>query len=804
MLRSYILSAWRNFSKHRLLTLINILGLSIGITAAVIVYLVIDYNFSFDTYEPGKDRIYRIVTENTGSKNYGVPAPMHEALKGITGIANTAPIFDFYAGNTKVSILQQDGLTEQIIKNQGNIVFTNSNYFNIFPHQWLAGAPQVSLEGPNQVVLTQTKAKTYFPDISPEEILGRNIIFNDSVYAAVSGVVKDLDANSDFEYGVFLSLGTIQSAHLTTNYHWDNWGATSSASQLMIKTLPGVKPEDIDRQLAYLTAAHLGPKEDIHTVHRLQALSDIHTNTDFSGKIGRAAIGSLILLAFFLLALGCINFINLATAQGAQRAKEIGIRKAFGGNKKQLIFQFLTETFILTTITAFIAFTLVSVTIRYFIPGGLDPERILHLPSLIIFFICLIIGISLLSGLYPAFILSGFQTIRVLKNLPLSGSGVSQSANLRKVLTVSQFTIAQLFLIGVFVVNKQVHYALEKDMGFRQNAIISISLPSSLSNANSQKKLFRSQLRRIPGIEDISIANQSPAFNGQISDKVTLMRNQKEFEYRTDIRSGDENYLKVYAIHLIAGRNLSTSDSATELVINETLAHQLGFKKPGDAVGQFLKFNGRFLPVVGVMANFNQASVRNSINPLMLYSSFLTDYTIHISLRPGSDSWKSSLSAIQSTWKYIYPDEDFSYTFVDETIARFYKQDTALSTLLLFAASIAILISCIGLLGLTIFSINSRVKEIGIRKVLGASLIRIIVSLSTTFLRPLVLAFMIAVPLSALLCHAYLQNFAYHTNLSWWVFALSGLAMMTIAMMTVGYHTIKAANSNPVDSLRNE
>lgn len=804
MLKSYVLIAWRNFSKHRLLTVINILGLSIGITAAVVVYLVVDYNFSFDKYEPGRDQIYRIVTENTGSKNYGVPAPMQEALQGITGIGNAAPIFDFYGGNTKVSIPQQDGQTEQTIKNQENIVFTNSDYFNIFPHQWLAGDPKAPLEMPNRVVLTQSRAKIYFPDLSPGEILGRTLIFSDSVNAAVSGVVKDLDANSDFEYRAFLSLGTIRTANLRTNYNWDNWGATSSTSQLMVKTLPGVKPQDIDRQLAHITSAHLGPKDDIRTVHRLQALNDIHTNTDFSGKVGRPAIGSLILLALFLLMLGCINFINLATAQGAQRAKEIGIRKTFGGNKRQLIFQFLTETFMLTTITALVAFTLVCAAIRYFIPGEMDPERVLHLPSLIVFFICLIVGIGLLSGLYPAFILSGFQTIRVLKNQPLSGSGISQSATLRKVLTVSQFTIAQVFLMAVFVVNKQVHYALAKDMGFRQNAIVNISVPSSLPNGYAKKILFRDQLRSIPGIGDVSIAGQSPAFNGQISDKVTFIRDHKPVDFHTDVRSGDANYLKVYAIHLLAGRNLMTTDSAVELIINETLARQLGFTHPSDAVGQFLQFRDRNLPVAGVMADFNQASVRSRINPLMLYSALLSDHSMHISLRSGAGSWKTTLSAIQSTWKSIYPDEDFSYTFIDEKIARFYKQDTALSTLLFFAASIAILVSCIGLLGLTIFSINSRIKEIGIRKVLGASLARIILTLSTVFFRPLGLAFLIAVPLSALLCQAWLQNFAYHTSLSWWVFALSGLTMITIALLTVGYHTIKAAISNPVESLRNE
>lgn len=798
MLKSYFIIAWRNFKKNRLITIINVFGLSIGIMAAVIIYLVIDYNFSFDTYEPDRDRIYRVVTENEGSKNFGVPAPLHEALlSAVVGIGQAAPIFD-YDGAATVSIPKTNGHAGRVMKNQDKIVFTDSGYFQLFPHQWIEGDLSHALVGPNEIVLTKSCAGLYFPGLAPRDIVGRTIIIGDSIYANVSGIVKDLDVNSDFEYNGFLSLSTIPFSNLGNHYHWDSWGVTSSRCQLMIKTLAGVKPENINRQLATLFAAHISNKDEARTIHRLQVLEDIHTNMDFSGKISKAAVGSLVLLAVFLLLLGCINYINLSTALGAQRAKEIGIRKTFGGNQRQLVLQFLMETFLLASITGLISYVLVTLLLPAFSPG------VVRLPSLVLFLICLVCVVSLLSGVYPAFILSRLEPLRVLKNQPFSESSVSHVTWFRRVFIVFQFTIAQTFVIGVFVVNKQVHYELQKDMGFRKEAIVDFNIPSSYADAVRRKTLLRDELKKIPGIENISIGNQSPAFSGQIANKVWFRWGKKEMEIRTDVRSGDAAYLGVYHIPLVAGKNITGSDSAKELLINETLARQLGFERPADVLGHFLKLNDRSLPVVGVMADFNQASVRSSISPLVFYSDFLSDNLMQISLRPDADTWKNSLADIQATWKSIYPDEDFHYTFLDEAISRLYRQDAVLSSLLTFAAGIAVSISCIGLLGLVIFTLNSRTREIGIRKVMGASLAQIMGLLSTGFMRLLLLAFAIAAPIAWLLCHAYLQNFAYHTGLSWWVFVLSGGTMMVLAVATVGLKVLRAARANPVKALRSE
>ncbi|HXO73888.1 MAG TPA: FtsX-like permease family protein, partial [Puia sp.] len=431
--------------------------------------------------------------------------------------------------------------------------------FRVFPHQWLAGDVQNPLHRPNEVVLTQSRAETWFPGLPLTAVIGRTVILSDSVQATVSGIVKDLDANSDFEYQTFLSLATIPFSSLKNNYNWNKWSATSSAYQLLVKLTAGEKPGNINQQLARLTAAHLTGKDDPHTVHRLQPLADIHTNTDFSGKVSKAALGSLAMLALFLILLGCINFINLAIAQGTQRAKEIGIRKTFGSSKKELIVQFLLEAFLLTTITSFVALTAISLGIRYFIPAEGHTQSPLQLPSLIGFFVCLIIALTFLSGLYPAFILSGYQPVRVLKNQPSAASSLSRSFSLRKTLIIAQFTIAQIFLIGVFVVNKQVHYAIEKDMGFRQNAIVNIHLPSSGPDAVVKRNLFRDQLKKFPSIGKFSLGNESPAINGQIANKVTYNKNDKEIQLSTDIRTGDAGYLDVYEIHVLAGRNLVTT-----------------------------------------------------------------------------------------------------------------------------------------------------------------------------------------------------------------------------------------------------
>jgi predicted permease len=807
MIKNYFKTALRTFSKNKVTTAINVLGLSIGISAALIIFMVIQYDFSFDKYEPGRENIYRIVTDGSRWKNQGVPVPLHQNMQSVSGVQHIAAILQYNGDNIKVSIPQGNNKPAEIFKKQEDIVFTDAEYFSIFPHQWIAGNKKTALGNPHKVVLSESYAERYFPDISPAKLIGKTVAFSDTLLTTVTGVVKDLKANSDFEYKIFISLSTIASTNLKQNYSWDEWGNTNSNFQTVIKLYPGVKAAQINKQLAAVFKEHSPGPDDRKTIHRLQPLSDVHFNTDFHSAVDMSTVRNLILLAVFLLLLGAINFINLSTAQATQRAKEIGIRKTLGSKKSQLIFQFLSETFLLTLFTAIVSIAITPWLLKAFtgfVPKGMHFSYLYEQPVIWFFFFLLIIVVSIIAGLYPAFILTKFNPVAVLKNNVVTNTGVSRGAWMRKTLIVFQFIIAQVFIIGVLVVDKQIHYSLQKDMGFRQDAIINFYVPFDFFKPDQRKFVLKDELAKIPEIQEVSLGNQSPAFNGQMSTEVSYKENGKDVKLQVDSRSGDTAFLSVYDIKLVAGRNIMPSDSATEFLINETLARQLGFQHPADAVGHFLSFDHSQKPIVGVMKDFNLASVRSVIHPLIYYAAPKFGYVMHVALQPNPDLWNSAITKMQATWKNIYPDVDFDYSFLDKKIENFYKADQQLSTLLTWASAIAIIISCLGLLGLVIFITNNRIKEIGVRKVLGASVRQIITLLSFDFVKLIAVAFIIAIPVAWWATHNWLQNFAYHTNLSWWIFLISGIIMIAAALLILCLRAGKAAMVNPVKSLRSE
>ena len=807
MFKNYFKTALRNFRKNKVTTLINVLGLSIGISAALIIFMVVEYDFSFDKYEPDTERIFRMVSEGDGWKNAGVPAPMHEEIAhNMTGIETSVPLFGYNDWNTKVAVPKGNNKPAQIFKKQDKIVFAQKNYFTVFPHNWIAGNAKTSLQNPYNLVLSESRAKEYFPNLSPDQLIGKTVVFSDTVATTITGIVKDLQANSDFEYQAFISLATISTSNLKPVYNWGEWGSTNSNTQLIVKLLPGVQPAQINKQLAAIFKEH-NTDPDNKVTYRLQSLSDVHTNTDFEGPVNKSTVNNLILLALFLLLLGAINFINLSTAHAAERAKEIGIRKTLGSKKSQLIWQFLSETFLLTLFTAVLSVAITPLLIKAFtgfIPDGLKVSQLFNQPSVWFFLVLLVITVSIIAGLYPAFILTRFKPVLVLKNGVVNSSGTSRSGLLRKSLIVFQFVIAQVFIIGMMVVDKQIHFSLQKDMGFRKDAIINFYMPFDLQNPNNKKLLLRDELKQISGIQNVSLGNQSPAFSGQMSTGISYKENGKDVKVNVDSRNGDTAFLSVYNIKLVAGRNIMASDTANELLINETLAKQLGFSNPADAVNHIINYGNNALPIVGVMKDFNLASVRTAIHPLIYFAAPKRGYVMHVALQQNPETWQTAIAKMQSVWKSIYPDEDFDYTFLDKKISDFYKEDQQLSTLLTWSASVAIFISCLGLLGLVIFITNNRTKEIGVRKILGASVRQIITLLSVDFVKLLALAFVIAIPVAWWLMHNWLQNFAYHTTLSWWIFLLSGFIMITIALVILGIRAGKAAMANPVKSLRME
>lgn len=808
MIKNYFKTAFRNFNKNKVTTLINVLGLSIGISAALIIFMVIEYDYSFDKYEPGKERIYRIVTDGEGSKNQGVPSPLHEALKhNVTGIETAAAIFDYNDWNVKVLVPQGNNKPSKVFKKQDHIVFADGNYFSIFPHEWVAGNKRTSLQNPYSLLLSESRAQQYFPGISPEQLIGKIVVFSDTVRTTITGIIKDLKVNSDFENKAFISLVTLSSSNLKQYYNWEEWGNTNSNTQLIVKLLPAVLPQQVNKQLAAIFKEHITDPNDAKTIHRLQPLSDIHTNPDYEARVNPSTIRYLMLLAAFLLLLGAINFINLSTAHATERAKEIGIRKTLGSKKRQLIAQFLSETFLLTLFTAMVSVAITPLLLKAFagfIPDGLQVDYLFRQPFVWIFLLALVIIVSITAGLYPAFILTKFQPVMVLKNSVVTNGGASRSAWLRKTLIVFQFVIAQVFIIGMLVVDKQIHFSLQKDMGFRKDAIINFYVPLDFYHPDNKKFILKDELSKMPEIQKVSLGNQSPAFNGQMSSEITIKEKDKDIKLNVDVRSGDTAFLSVYNIKLVAGRNIIAADTANELLVNETLAKQLGFSHPSDAIGHFAQFGDSHLPVVGVMQDFNLTSVRSAIHPLIYYAAPKFGYVMHVALQPNPATWNSAINKMEASWKTVYPDTDFDYTFLDKKISDFYTEDQQLSTLLRWSAAVAIFISCLGLLGLVIFMTNNRIKEIGVRKILGASVRQIITLLSVDFVKLLALAFIIAIPIAWWQMHNWLQNFAYHTELSWWIFLLSGIIMITAALLILCIRAGRAAIANPVKSLRSE
>jgi putative ABC transport system permease protein len=824
MLLSYLRTAIRNLVRHKVSSVINVVGLSIGISACLVIYLIVHYEFSFDTFHRDGDRIYRVVSKtefpDMTFRNPGVPVPTAKAVREeVTGVADAT--FFVTAHETKVTVGGAGEESPRIFRNQGNIIYADTDYFKIFDYHWLAGTAGTALSEPFQVVLTESRAKLYFPTTPLSDVISRHLTYDDSITVTVSGVVEDLHQITDFTFCEFISLGTVERTGLKNRWGWDEWESINSSSQLFLKLMPGVPPKRIEEQLADVRNRHRegrGKKDD--TQHFLQPLSDIHFNPQYGifdnhAQAYKPALYGLLAVAIFLLSIGCINFINLATAQAAQRAKEIGIRKTLGSSKGDLMLQFLGESFLLTLLATVLSIAIAPLLLdifRDFIPAGVTYASTFQ-THVWIFLVLLILAVSVLSGLYPAMVLSRFQPASILRNQAFAGRSTTRGAWLRKTLTVAQFTIAQCLIIATIVVSKQVLFSLNTDLGYHRDAIVWFRVPSSLAhgqgNASSRQTDNRrfallEKLQEIPEISRISLSEQPPASTSTSLRTMKVDNGGKVVETIVEMRYADTNYFNLYGIKLDAGRNLMPSDTAKEYVINETYARFLGFNRPEEALGHFIQRSFR-APIVGVLADFHTKSTHVAIKPLAYAAASDYCYTFHLALKPGDpSSWKRALDKAEKAYKEIYPDQDFDAKFFDETIAAFYRTEQNTARLLNWSAGLAILISCLGLLGLAIYTTNTRTKEIGVRKVLGASVAGIVSLLSKDFLSLVLVAFAVAAPVGWWAMHRWLEDFAYRTALSWWVFALAGFLAIVTAVLTVSVQAFRAASANPVDSLRNE
>jgi len=808
--------AWRSILKNKLFSFINVIGLSIGLCAAMVIGAIVYYDFSFDKFHKDGDRIYRIVTVFKSKEgefsNRGVAIPLMRTFQeGVAGVEVTAPFMNanFYKVQNKEANLD--------FKDVENSILADDAYFELFQYEWLAGDKATALSGPGQVVLSQKKAEIYFPHTQMANVVGRTLVYNDSIPVKVTGVVADFKEKSDLTFTEFMSLASAKMFNeqdITTS---DQWNSTSSGDQLFIKVADLARLKDIQARLDALALEHKNMEPwavDDNRLFVLQPLSEIH----FGGKYGDfpfnnsehvasiSVLKSLAFVALFLLLLGCANFINLNSAQALTRAKEIGIRKTLGSSKKQVVRQFLGETLILTSLAAIVSSLLAPVLLRQFkdfLPSGIS-LGVLFSPQGILGIVLLIVVVSILSGFYPAFVLSRFKPVSVLKGQFAKGD---RGVRLRKTLTVFQFVVAQVFVISTMLVGKQLYYVMNKDMGIKTDAIAYVNLPWN-NNTEIKKERLLERIKEIKGLSNVSWANNPPASNSMSSTMLTYFKDGAEMHQETEILWGDINYLKTYNIPILSGRE-RLNDSIKEYVVNEAFAKALGFQEPSEVVGTMLKLDTMNIPVVGLMKDFNQRSLKSNIRPLALTGNWRNNgysmiNSIHFDLGTNSQQWSESIKQVENAWASIYPDEEVEVKFMDELVKGFYRKEKSTVQLLKWATGLAILISCMGLLGLVVYTTERRIKEIGVRKVLGANLAQLNLLLCKEFLILVGIAFVISVPIAWYLIQEWIQGFAYKTTLSWWVFLCSGIGMVFVALVVIGTRTYRTANINPVESLRME
>lgn len=816
MLRNYLKISFRNVWKNKVFSFINILGLSIGLSAAFVIGAMVFYDLSFDKFHQDGDKIYRITTAFKSPDgdfyNAGVTVPLAQALVYLNKeeLETVAPFFTTHP-------LHVENLeTGNRFKNPEFVIYTEPSYFKTFEYNWLVGNKQSALEEPNMVVLSEDRARKYFPNKELESILGKSVMYNDTIPATVSGIVANFNKRTDIVFEEFISLKTAATQDMTNAVNEANWNNTNSASQLFIKLSQRADPTKVQETLTQIAKEH----EELEMVamgrsntFAMQPLADIHLNPYFGtfdfddSRTTMSALKSLLLLAAILVLLGCINFINLNTAQAIQRAKEIGIRKTLGSSRKQLIFQFLGETFILTLAAAILSFFLskwLLLLFSDFIPSGLTFELFWN-PWIMLGIAILLLLVTVLSGFYPALVMSKYKPVSVFKQqiLPNSDKG-----SLRKYLTVFQFVIAQVFIIATLMVGKQLNYIMKKDMGFKTEAIAYLRTPWRDTSAIKRARFVR-QMEELPGVKQVVLSGNPPASFSTMSMGALFVDGEKEVNSDLQLMYGNANYFNLYNLKLVAGR-MPLNDSIREFVVNKSYLKVIGIENPADIVGKSLKNDNENLPIVGVMEDFNQHSLKYGVAPMAFtggsYSGKWTQFrTIHFKLNSlDSGDWPSTISDVETIWKDMYPESDFEYSFMDDTVKKFYESEQKTSMLLQWATGLAILISCLGLFGLVIHTTERRTKEIGIRKILGANLFQLNFLLSKDFLKLVLIAFVIATPIAWYGLNQWLEGFANKTTLSWWIFVVSGMSMIVISLLIMTIKTINSANTNPVKSLRTE
>lgn len=792
MIKNYIKIALRNLWRHKGYSFLNILGLAVGMTAFFLIFMYVSLELSYDSFHSKSDRIYRLVSDiKTPTETLRASGPSWAVPSHLKADFPEVESFVRFTGDNM--LVRKDD-----IKVQQDIVYADSSLFRVFDFSLVKGNPETVLKDQLSVVLTESTAKKYFGD---KDALGQTLLItSDALPARVTGIMKDIPVNSQIKFEMAISMSTLTGRF---NRELDNqWGNYGLEVYLLLK--PGTDPKALERKLPDFLNRRNGQEMKEHQMYPTLILEPLNyaylystRNGNSRGNIKNVYIFSVI--GIFILAIACINFINLSTARSVERAKEVGIRKVVGAAKSQLSGQFIGESMIICMFAFLLSLVLSAIMLPQFnqLAGKTVSEGMFSnvFNILILFIVSLVIG--LLAGIYPALVLSSFKPVSVLKGRFSAGT---KGILLRKGLVVSQFTISIALIIATVIVYQQLDYMRSRDLGFNKDQMIIID-----TQGDKGKEAFKESLLNIPGVKSAALSSSVPGTGnpGAYSELENIKGDLQVSNL--DLYFVDFDYISQFQLKMAAGRPFSkeyATDTTQAIIINEAVVKLLGYASPRDVIGKRFKQWGREGKIIGVLKNFNYRGLQQEIKPLTMRIDPRGSGLVSVKL--SGTNLKATLKAIEGKWNQVYMDKPFSYFFLDEHFSKLYRSEELFGKLFFNFAVLAILISCLGLLGLASYSTIQRTKEIGIRKVMGASVTGIIRLLSADFLRLVVIAFIISSPLSGFLMYGWLKDFAYRINISWTVFAIAGAGAVLIAIATVSLQAIRAATTSPVKSLRTE
>lgn len=795
MIRNYINIALRTMRKQKVYFIVNLLGLSLGVTAFLVSFALVSHLRSFDRYHEKADITYRLVTHTSESgREYhtpGIPAVLPASfLADFQGISHAAFISGGHDGLVSVGEAEDRRFFQE-----NGFAFTNGDFFQVFDRALILGNKDASslLKSPNEVVLSERAAKKFF---GKTDVVGELINLRRSQDYLVVAVMEDFPTNTDFPFDLLFSY-----ENLKEERERGGWFSIYSDDHLYLSIPDQNDVKSIEAGLPAFVEKYLGDKNRESRSHHLQSLSSLHFDdryTNFSYQtVNENTIMAIWILAIFLVITACINFINLSTALSANRTKEVGLRKVMGSSRGQIIVQFLTEAGLITflaLIVSLIASNFLIDQLNAFLQTGVHFHQLFQTSGLLMA-AGLWLLVTLFAGYYPSLSISSLNPTEAFR--PISKGKNSGSILLRRALVVFQFGISQVFIIATLVLIYQMHFLKNTDMGFKKDAVLTMSIPEY----NEDKtKIFAERLRQIPGVLSASLSYTEPASSSISATNVIMSESSEEFTVH--IKPADEYYLDTYGLELLAGENLIPSDTINRYLVTASFAKKAGFEDPSDIIGKYAIISGKDAPIVGVVKDFHTISLKNEMEPTILFTRPRFYSTIGVKVNYAN--MEGLLSDMKNHHNELYPEFRFEYQFLDEKVANFYEGEQRMMTIFSLLSLIAITIGCIGLYGLVSFMAQKKHKEMGVRKILGASENQILLLFSKDFVYLLLLAFLFAAPLAAYVMNQWLANFAYRIPLDWQIFAASLFLTFLIAILTVGYRSIQAARSNPVQALKSE